>query len=71
MCGECFYEMGVFNQALDHYTNALQLFVRFPDWMSKLQFAATIQPAGAAREKPSPGAPPAGKPGWVFIKPAC
>ena len=44
MCGECYFQMGVLDQALLHYTNALQLYQQFPDWMTKVQFAADDSP---------------------------
>lgn len=53
-CGECYYQMGVLDRALQHYTNALELFNRFPNWMTKVQFAATITAAQAAARKNVP-----------------
>ena len=47
MCGECYFQMGLFDKALQHYTNALELFQRFSDWMTHLQFPAAIPAAGA------------------------
>ena len=46
--------MGVFDKALQHYTNALELFKRFPDWMAKVQFAATIRVASTGARKAVP-----------------
>ena len=54
MCGECYFQMGVFDKALQHYTNALELFKRFPDWMAKVQFAATIRVASTGARKVVP-----------------
>jgi len=54
MCGECYFQMGLFDKALPHYTAALQLFVAFPDWMSKVQFAPTIRAAGAGKRQVVP-----------------
>ena len=54
MCGECYYQMGVLDQALLHYTNALQLYKQFPDWMVKVQFEPAIQPAGPGARKAVP-----------------
>ncbi len=51
MCGECYYQMGFLDQALFHYSNALQLVKRFPDWMMKVQFEASIRPAQPAARK--------------------
>ncbi len=47
MIGECYYEMGHLNEALECYTNAVQLAVAFPDWMMRVSFPA-IRPAGAS-----------------------
>jgi len=54
MCGECYVQIGDFGQALQHYTAALQLFVTFSDWMTKVQFPAAIQLAGAGVRKAVP-----------------
>jgi CHAT domain-containing protein len=54
MCGECYFQMGTFDRALQHYNNALGLFVRFSDWMSHLQFSAAIREAGPGARKPVP-----------------
>ncbi len=54
MCGECYVQIGDFSQALQHYTAALQLFVTFSDWMTKVQFPAAIQLAGAGVRKVVP-----------------
>jgi CHAT domain-containing protein len=51
MCGECYYQMGVFDQALLHYTNALHLFQRFPDWMMKVRFEQSIAVAATGARK--------------------
>jgi len=52
MLGECHYEMGALGKALEHYTNALKLYVAFYDWMIRVQFPATIQPAITAKPPP-------------------
>jgi CHAT domain-containing protein/tetratricopeptide (TPR) repeat protein len=54
MCGECYYQMGVFDRALFHYSNALQLYKRFPDWMMKVQFEAAIRVAQPSARKTVP-----------------
>ncbi len=54
MCGECYYQMGVLDQALAHYSNALELFTRFSDWMAKVQFSPTIAAASAGARKAVP-----------------
>jgi tetratricopeptide (TPR) repeat protein len=54
MCGECYIQMGAFDAALPHFTDALQLFVRFSDWMTKVQFPPTIRLAGVGMRKAVP-----------------
>jgi CHAT domain-containing protein len=46
MMGECYHEMGHLNDALEHYTAALKIYLAFSDWMAHVQFPATIRPAG-------------------------
>ncbi|MBN1393763.1 MAG: CHAT domain-containing protein [Pirellulales bacterium] len=54
MCGECYYQMGALDKALEHYSNALRLFCRFSDWMVQVRFAPTIRVASVGKEKPVP-----------------
>lgn len=54
MCGECYYQMGAFEQAMLHYANALQLYKRFPDWMMKMQFEAALRVAQPNARKTVP-----------------
>jgi len=54
MAGECYYHMGQLPQALEHYTAALKLYVAFYDWMIRVQFPPTIQPAGQGAYKAIP-----------------
>lgn len=42
--GECYYQMGDHIHAMNHFTAALQLSVRFPDWMLRVQWPASIRP---------------------------
>lgn len=51
MLGESYYQVGDFDQALEHYTAAVRLYTTFPDWMRRVSFAA-IRPQINA-----PGAP--------------
>jgi hypothetical protein len=53
MIGECYYEMGHLNEALEHYTFAVQLAAAFPDWMLRVNFPA-IQAAGASVRRAVP-----------------
>jgi len=54
MCGECYFQMGRLDTALQRYTNALELYRRFPDWMIKVQFSPTIRAAFAGARKAVP-----------------
>jgi CHAT domain-containing protein len=54
MCGECHYQMGNLKAALECYTNALQLYVRFADWMTLVRFDPTISVAPASERKAVP-----------------
>ncbi len=55
MCGECYFQMGRLDEALQRYTNALDLYRRFPDWMIQVQFASpTVRPAFAGARKAVP-----------------
>ena len=54
MCGECYFQMGAFDEALQHYTDALELFVTFSDWMTKVQFPPAIRLAGMGARKAVP-----------------
>ncbi len=56
MIGECFYQMGMLDKALDHYKLALELAVVFPDWMIRVQFPQ-IRAAGQHRPYPWRSAP--------------
>ena len=52
MVGECYYEMGLLDDALGHYTTALRLYVALSDWMIRVQFSPTIQPMRTVRPVP-------------------
>ena len=54
MCGECYVQMGAFESALPHFNDALQLFVRFSDWMTNVQFPPAIRLAGMGMRKAVP-----------------
>ncbi|MCE5268577.1 MAG: CHAT domain-containing protein [Planctomycetaceae bacterium] len=55
MCGECYFHMGRLDEALRRYTNALEIYRQFPDWMMKVQFSSpTIRPAAAGARKVVP-----------------
>ena len=44
MMGECYYQMGELDQALEQSTAAVRLYLTFPDWMIRVQFPATVRP---------------------------
>jgi tetratricopeptide (TPR) repeat protein len=51
MCGECYYHMGLYHQALEHYTSAVNLYLQFPTWMVQVQFPA-LRGDPSARKTP-------------------
>jgi tetratricopeptide (TPR) repeat protein len=42
MLGECDYQLGDLNSALDQYTSALKLYLANPNWMLSIEFPANI-----------------------------
>ena len=46
MAGECYFQMGQLAKAQVHFDSALQLYVAFSDWMIRVTFTPTINPAG-------------------------
>ena len=38
MCGECYYEMGMYAKALEHYTSALEIYLMYPNWLVQVSF---------------------------------
>jgi CHAT domain-containing protein len=52
MIGECYYEMGRFKEALEHYTAALNLFKAYSDWMLRVQFPPALRPLPTAKAIP-------------------
>lgn len=40
MMGECYYQMGQLEKALDNYTTAVQLYIQHNDWLILVQFPA-------------------------------
>ncbi|HEY4760869.1 MAG TPA: CHAT domain-containing protein, partial [Thermoguttaceae bacterium] len=51
MVGECFYQMGILDKALVHYSSALEIYVAFSDWMIRVEFPP-IRSAGARKPMP-------------------
>lgn len=54
MAGECYYQMGQFAAALEHYTAALQLYLAYSDWMVRVRFEPVIRPANPGKIKQVP-----------------
>ena len=54
MMGECYYHMGDLDRALTHYTDALELYLAFPDWMMWVGFPPAIRPAQGRAFRPPP-----------------
>lgn len=52
MCGECYYQMGQFPDALDHYNQALKLFLANYDWMIRAQFPDSVRASSVPRQVP-------------------
>lgn len=52
MVGECHYKLGQYNEALDNYIAALNLYVAFSNWMVQVQFPPSV--AGANVRQPLP-----------------
>jgi len=54
MMGECYYHMGDLDKALTHYTDALELYLAFPDWMMWVGFPPSIRPVQGRAFRPPP-----------------
>ncbi len=52
MCGECYYQMGQYADALEHYDSAVNLYLAFSNWMTLVKFPPNIQPAASRRAAP-------------------
>ncbi len=52
MMGECYYQMGELEQALDQYTAAVRLYLMFDKWMLQLVFPAGIRPSSSMPQIP-------------------
>ena len=44
MIGECYYQMGENQKALDQFTAALKLFLAHRDWMLRVEYPDTLSP---------------------------
>lgn len=51
MIGECHYQMGQYAEALDQYTSAVQLFLQYYDWMTRIH---NVPNPGNGRFDPCP-----------------
>ena len=54
MAGDCYYQLGQHNAALNEYTAALQLYVAFNNWMIRVQFDPAVRPGAAGSIKVVP-----------------
>ena len=45
MTGECFYQLGDYDHALQNYDAALQLYLAHSDWLRRVKFPTAIRPA--------------------------
>jgi hypothetical protein len=52
MMGECYYQMGELDKALEQYTAAVRLYVTFPDWLIRMQMPSTIRPMATRLKVP-------------------
>ena len=68
MMGECFYQTGVLDKALEHYNLALELAALFPDWMVRVQFP---QICAASQRRQYPWGTSAGSRCWALILQRC
>ena len=58
MIGECKYQMGDLAGALEQYSAALQVFLRYPDWLMLLEYSKTVTPSNSVvRNPPTWGTP--------------
>lgn len=68
MIGECFYQMGHLDKALEQYTAAIQLFLQYNDWMIRVQFPQTIRPLNP---QACPGGSASAAPSWAIFRRRC
>jgi CHAT domain-containing protein len=52
MRGECYYQMGKYDEALAHYTAALELHQAYPKWLSQIVFQQIRADPGAKKAPP-------------------
>ena len=52
MIGECYFHMGAYDDALSHYTAALELYLNTPSWMATVAFQPIRRTAGIKRPPP-------------------
>lgn len=56
MTGECYYQMGKYPEAVEHYSAALELYVAFNDWLIPVRFDPNIRPEPATQRVQVPWA---------------
>ena len=52
MVGECYYQMGRLDQALEAYTSAVQLYLAYPEFLIRVQLPPSLGPANITRSIP-------------------
>ncbi len=52
MQGECYYQMGMYPEALGHYTAALEIYQVFPNWLVQVVFRPIVRDIGNRRAPP-------------------
>jgi tetratricopeptide (TPR) repeat protein len=52
MIGECNFHMGLYDEALTHYTSALELYLNTPTWMVTVNFPASVRAEQGLRRTP-------------------
>lgn len=50
MIGECYYQMGKYDEALDQYTAAVRMYVTYNNWLISAQFQAALPPSADNRQ---------------------
>ena len=45
MIGECYYQLGNYPAALENFSAAMQIWLKYPQWLLRVQWPARIQPS--------------------------
>lgn len=52
MMGECYYQLGDLGRALEQYTNALNVFLAYPNWTLRIDYPPGVEPLLTTMTKP-------------------